>query len=70
MARVRDFIDSYRLVRLIRAGKTTQVWEAVRGDDDSRYALKILLEDEKNFIDLENSPLWLNEEHEIISRDD
>lgn len=47
MARVRDFIDSYRLVRLIRAGKTTQVWEAVRSDDDSRFALKILLEEEK-----------------------
>ena len=29
-----------------------------------------LLEDERRFIDLANSPLWLVEEHEIVSPDD
>jgi uncharacterized protein (TIGR02118 family) len=34
--------------------------------DATRKAGRILLEDERNFIDLENSPLWFNEEHIII----
>ena len=34
--------------------------------DATRKAGRILLEDERNFIDLENSPLWFNEEHVII----
>jgi serine/threonine protein kinase len=36
-----DFIGPYRLVRLIRAGATCQVWEAVH-DDGRRVALKML----------------------------
>ena len=39
---------------------------ANRSSDAARESGRILLEDEKNFIDLENSPLWFNEEHEII----
>lgn len=35
-------------------------------DDAGRHASQALLEDEKKFIDLENSPLWLNEERVII----
>ena len=44
--------------------------ESTMQTDEALEAVRILLEDEKNFIDLENSPLWLNEEHEIISRGD
>ncbi len=37
-----------------------------QSDPEAQAAGKMLLEDEKKFIDLENSPLWFNEEHEII----
>ena len=33
---------------------------------EAAAAGRLLLEDEKKFIDLENSPLWFNDEHEII----
>jgi len=39
---------------------------ANRHNDPTKEAGRILLEDERNFIDLENSPLWFNEEHIII----
>ncbi len=42
MVKVRDFLGSYRLARLIRLGSTCQVWEAIRDKDDARYALKVL----------------------------
>ena len=35
-------------------------------DDAGREAGQALLDDEKKFIDLEHSPLWLNEERVII----
>ena len=36
MARDRDYIGTYRLLKLVRAGATCQIWEAVRGvDNDS-----------------------------------
>ena len=35
-------------------------------EDDARRAGSELLEDEKNFIDLAQSPIWLAEEHEIV----
>ncbi|MBI1180128.1 MAG: EthD family reductase [Alphaproteobacteria bacterium] len=41
--------------------------QAVGKDPAGREAGRILLEDERKFIDLPNSPLWYNEEHEIIS---
>jgi uncharacterized protein (TIGR02118 family) len=41
--------------------------EAVGRDPAGREAGRILLEDERRFIDLAQSPLWYNEEHEIIS---
>lgn len=41
----RDFIGPFRLLRLIRAGSTTQVWESVRSGDKERIALKVLLQD-------------------------
>lgn len=41
----RDFIGPFQLLRLIRAGTTTQVWEAVRSGEKNRIALKVLLQD-------------------------
>lgn len=40
---------------------------AVGSDPLAQKAGAMLLADERNFIDLPNSPLWYNEEHEIIS---
>lgn len=37
-------------------------------DPDARKAGRALLEDEKKFIDLAKSPIWLSVEHEIINR--
>ena len=45
MTRPRDFLGPYRLVRLIRVGQTTQVWEAAKTDDPIRYVLKVLRPD-------------------------
>ena len=47
MARGRDFYGKYRLVRLIRAGASCQVWETVNDEDGQRYALKILRPEER-----------------------
>ncbi len=38
----KDFIGPYQLLRLIRAGNATQVWEAVRSGEKKRIALKVL----------------------------
>lgn len=40
----RDFIGPFQLLRLIRAGTTAQVWEAMRAGEKERIALKILME--------------------------
>ena len=48
MASGRDFIGPYRLVRLIRAGNSCQVWEVVKDPDPKRVALKVLLEEHKD----------------------
>ena len=42
MTKTRDFYGPYRLTRLIRAGSTAEVWEAIEEHDQKRYALKIL----------------------------
>lgn len=39
----RDFIGPFQLLRLIRSGTTTQVWESVRTGESERIALKVLL---------------------------
>jgi len=39
----RDYLGSYRLVRLIRAGSTSQVWEAINDITQEKYALKSLI---------------------------
>lgn len=41
-------------------------FETSMRDPKAREAGKILLADEKTFIDLPRSPLWLNREHEIV----
>ena len=41
----RDFIGPFQLLRLIRSGTTTQVWEALHSGKKERVALKILLQE-------------------------
>ena len=54
MASGRDFLGPYRLVRLIRAGQTCQVWEAIKDPSTERVALKVLLiEHSKNKEEIE-----------------
>ena len=48
MSKSRDFLGPYRLARLIRAGSTSEVWEAIDENDQSRYALKILKRSHRN----------------------
>src|SRR5437016_1847534 len=48
MSRPRDFLGSYRLARLIRVGITTEVWEAAKTDDPTRYVVKVLKRDKKD----------------------
>ena len=38
------------------------------GGEAAREAGQVLLEDEKNFIDLPNSPIWYGEEWEVVNR--
>jgi eukaryotic-like serine/threonine-protein kinase len=42
MTKTRDFLGPFRLARLIRAGNTCEVWEAVEEPSQKRYALKVL----------------------------
>lgn len=51
----RNFIGPYQLIRLIRSGVTTQVWEAVREGEKERVALKVLLQEHaKNKTEIEH----------------
>lgn len=43
MASGQHFLGPYQLVRMIRAGQTCQVWEALKTGTDERVALKVLL---------------------------
>jgi serine/threonine-protein kinase len=38
----KDYIGPYRLLKLVRAGKATQIWEAMNPTDHQRVALKSL----------------------------
>jgi len=38
----RDFVGPFQLLRLIRSGQTTQVWEVMKEGNEERLALKIL----------------------------
>ncbi|MCH2600691.1 MAG: serine/threonine protein kinase [Pirellulales bacterium] len=42
MGHGRDFIDQYRIVRLIRSGATCQIFESVDGNTRQKVALKVL----------------------------
>ncbi len=48
MAGSRNFLGPFRLVRLIRAGQTCQVWEAVDERSDKRVALKALQPEQRS----------------------
>jgi serine/threonine protein kinase len=48
MSKSRDFLGPYRLARLIRAGSTSEVWEAIEENSEERFALKVLRENLKN----------------------
>ena len=45
MSTRRDFLGPFQLIRLIRSGTTTQVWEARRTGEKERVALKVVLAD-------------------------
>jgi len=42
----RDFLGPYRLIRLVRAGQQTQVWETVKDGETERIAMKLLVRDQ------------------------
>ncbi|MFO0906088.1 MAG: serine/threonine-protein kinase [Pirellulales bacterium] len=42
MSRGKDYIGSYRRLKMIRAGATCQVWEVIRDGDSKRLAAKLL----------------------------
>ena len=42
MGHGKDFIDQYRIIRLIRSGTTCQIFEAVDGNTNQKVALKVL----------------------------
>lgn len=44
MARDQNYIGSYRLLKLVRAGASCQIWEALNETDNRRCALKALQE--------------------------
>lgn len=43
MSGSKDYLGSYRLIRLIRGGQICNVWDAIRDGEDERVALKVLL---------------------------
>jgi serine/threonine protein kinase len=48
VARDQNYIGSYRLLKLVRAGATCQIWEVVSEIDNRRCALKALQEQFRN----------------------
>jgi eukaryotic-like serine/threonine-protein kinase len=61
----RDFIGPYRLTRLIRVGNSCAVWEAVKGDDNERFALKVLRQDLR---DDRQEISYLRHEYEVAAK--
>ncbi len=43
MSSSKDYLGSYRLIRLIRGGQVSNVWDAIRDGDSERVAIKVLL---------------------------
>lgn len=62
MTKVRDFLGSYQLARLIRVGNTCSVWEAIKQNDTTRYALKVLRSD---LLDSKTEIGYLKHEYEV-----
>lgn len=48
MSKSRDFLGPYRLARLIRAGSTAEVWEAIEENSNERVAIKVLRQNMKS----------------------
>ncbi len=48
MSVVKNYLGSYRLIRLIRGGQTCNVWEAIKDGETDRVALKVLLGEHKS----------------------
>lgn len=42
MSKLPDFVGPYRLIRFIRSGNATQIWEAANDESGERFVLKIL----------------------------
>lgn len=51
MSKMPDYLGRYRVAKFIRAGNSTQIWEAIKEDGSGRCVLKIL-----------NRQLWGNRE--------
>ena len=65
MGHGRDFIDQYRIVRLIRSGATCQIFEAVDGNTNQKVALKVLtIQARKSKLERKN----LQHEYDIASK--
>ena len=47
VARDQDYIGSYRILKLVRAGSSCQIWEAMSESDNRRCALKSLQEEHR-----------------------
>lgn len=62
MAVGRDYLGSYRLVRLIRVGHTCQIWEAIDERSNRRCALKAL---QKEHVGIKTELGYLKNEYEV-----
>jgi eukaryotic-like serine/threonine-protein kinase len=65
VSKARDFLGPYRLARLIRAGSSCQVWEAIESPSGARYALKVLRQD---FRDDKTEIAFLKNEFDIAAQ--
>lgn len=62
MTKARDFLGPYRLARLIRAGHSCMIWEALKEPTRERYALKMLRPDKG---DDKEELAYLRHEYEV-----
>jgi len=62
VTKMRDFVGPYRLARLVRAGHSCFVWEAVKDETGERFALKMLKPD---FVDDKEAVGYLRHEWEV-----
>ena len=62
MAATRDYLGSFRLIKMIRAGGTCQVWEAFDDRSQKRVALKVLQPEVRSD---KHEIAFLRHEHEV-----